>query len=108
MLRSISPPILSAFTPYHLFQLYPPSTEILLNLSMKCWNSAFIAQGSILIIVVVRVGAGKIYGAVVEALRKKERGDETQFGSQLFRFVKFHSQLRIWGPIMPKLAVLAP
>jgi hypothetical protein len=54
------------------------------------------------------VGAVKIHAAVVEALRKKERGDETQFGSQLFRFVKFHSQLRIWGPIMPKLDVLGP
>jgi hypothetical protein len=75
---------------------------------MKCWNSTFNAQGSRLIIVVVRVGAVKIYAAVVEALRKKESGDETQIGSQLFRFVKFHSQLRIWGPIMPKLVVLTP
>jgi len=46
---------------------------------MKCWNSAFNAQGSRLIIVVVQVGAVKIYVAAVEALRKKERGDETQF-----------------------------
>jgi hypothetical protein len=30
-------------------------------------------------IVVVQVGAVKIYVATVEALRKKERGDETQF-----------------------------
>ncbi len=43
----------------------------------------------------------KIYVAGVEALRKKERGDETQFTTkiggktslgQLFRVVKFHSQ----------------
>jgi hypothetical protein len=34
------------FTPYPLFQWYPQSKEILLNLSMKCWNSAFNAQGS--------------------------------------------------------------
>jgi hypothetical protein len=39
---------------------------------MKCWNSAFNAQGSRVIIVVLQVGA-------VEALRKMERGDETQF-----------------------------
>jgi hypothetical protein len=36
----------------------------------------------------------------VEALRKKERGDETQFTT------KFGG--KIWCPIMPKLAVLAP
>ncbi len=44
----------------------------------------------------------KIYVAAVEALRRKERGDETQFPtkiggktrSQQLRFVKFHSQLR--------------
>jgi hypothetical protein len=47
-------------------------------------------------VVVVQVGAMKIYAAAVQALRKKERQDETQFGgkpkfgSQLFRFVKFH------------------
>jgi NADH:ubiquinone oxidoreductase subunit 6 (subunit J) len=47
---------------------------------MKCWNSAFNAQGLRVIIVVVQVGAVKIYvAAVVEALRKKERHDETQF-----------------------------
>jgi hypothetical protein len=43
---------------------------------MKCWNSAFNAQGSKLTIVVVQVGAAKIYA--VEARRKKERQDETQ------------------------------
>jgi hypothetical protein len=49
---------------------------------------------------------------------KKKRGVETQFttkiggetslDSQLFCFLKFHSQLRIWCLIMPNLAVLAP
>jgi hypothetical protein len=34
------------FTPYLLFQWYPQSKEILLNLSMKCWNSAFNAGDS--------------------------------------------------------------
>jgi hypothetical protein len=38
---------------------------------MKCCNSAFIAQGSRLIIIVVLVGSVKIYVAAVEALRKK-------------------------------------
>jgi CDP-diglyceride synthetase len=69
---------LLAFIPSPLFQWDPQSTEILLNLSMKCWNSSFNAQGSRPIIVVVQVGIVKIYVAVaVEALRKKERQDET-------------------------------
>jgi uncharacterized membrane protein (Fun14 family) len=33
--------------------------------------------------VVVQVGVVKIYVAAVEALRKKERGDETQFTSKI-------------------------
>jgi hypothetical protein len=38
---------------------------------MKCWNSAFNAQGSRLIIVLVQGGAVKIYVASVEALINK-------------------------------------
>jgi len=50
------------------------SKEILLNLSMKCWNSAFSVQGLRLIVVVIHVGAvNNIYVAAVGALRKKER-----------------------------------
>jgi hypothetical protein len=49
----------------------------MLQLSTKC--SAFNAQGSRLIIVVVQVRAVKIYVAAVETIRKKERQDETQF-----------------------------
>jgi len=45
---------------------------------MKCWNSAFNAQGSRVIIVVLTVGAVKIYEAAGDALRKKESQDETQ------------------------------
>ncbi len=70
---------MSSFTPYPLFEWYPQSNEILLNLSMKCRNSAFNAPGLRVIIVPVHVGALKKYVAVVEALRKKERQDETQF-----------------------------
>jgi len=59
---SVSPSISSfSFTPYPLFQWYPQSKEILLNLGMKCWNSIFNAQGSRVIIVVVQVGAVHIY-----------------------------------------------
>jgi len=50
---------------------------------MKCRNSSFIAQGSRIIIVVVHVGAVKIYVVAVEELRKKERGHETQFATKL-------------------------
>jgi hypothetical protein len=53
---------------------------------MKCWNSAIEVlfpklrvQGLRLIIIVVQGGAVKVYVASVEALRKKERQDETQF-----------------------------
>jgi hypothetical protein len=46
---------------------------------MKCWKSAFNAQGSRLIIVALQVGAVKIYAATVKALKKKERPGETQF-----------------------------
>jgi len=42
-----------SFTPYPLFQWYSQSKEILFNFSMKCWNLAFNAQGSRVIIVVV-------------------------------------------------------
>jgi hypothetical protein len=50
---------------------------------MKCWYSAFNAQGSRLTIVVVQLGAVKIYVAAVEALRKEERQDETQFTTEI-------------------------
>ncbi len=50
---------------------------------MKSWNSTFNAQGSSLIVVVVQLGAVKIYVAAVEALRKKEREDETQFTTKI-------------------------
>jgi hypothetical protein len=50
---------------------------------MKYWNSAFNAQGSRVIIVIIQVGAVKIYVAAVEALRKKERVDETQFTTKI-------------------------
>jgi hypothetical protein len=48
---------------------------------------SIIAQGSRLIIVVVQVGAVKIYvaAAAVQALRKKETEDETQFTTKIGR-----------------------
>jgi hypothetical protein len=62
---SLCPLFGPAFTPYPLFQWYLQSKEILLNLSMKYWKIAFIAQGSRVLIVVVQVGAAKIYVAAV-------------------------------------------
>jgi hypothetical protein len=86
-----------SFTPYDLFQWYLQSKEILIKSQYEIWNSAFNAQGSSeiwnsvfnaqgsseiwnsvfnvqgskLTIVVVQVGAVKIYVAAVEALKKR-------------------------------------
>jgi hypothetical protein len=48
---------------------------------MKWWNSAFNAQGSRVIIVVVQVGTVKIYVAAVEELRKNERQVKNRWNS---------------------------
>jgi hypothetical protein len=50
---------------------------------------AFNAQCSRLIIVVVQVRVVKIYVAAVEALRKKERQDESQFTTKIDAFLSF-------------------
>jgi hypothetical protein len=50
---------------------------------MKCRNSAFNAQDSRIIIIVVWVGAVKIYVVALEALRKKERLGEIQFTTKI-------------------------
>jgi hypothetical protein len=42
-----------------------------------------------LIIVVVKLGSVKIYIAAVEALKKKERHDETQFTTKIDSFLSF-------------------
>jgi hypothetical protein len=55
----------------------------MLQLSTKRLNSASNAQVS-------RVGAAKIYvAAAVEALKKKERQDETQFTTKIVGFLSF-------------------
>ncbi len=80
-----SPCLWVGFHPHPLFQRSSQSKETLLNLSMKCRNSVFHAQGSRVTIVVVQVGAVKIYvtAVEVEVLRKIERGDETQFSTKI-------------------------
>jgi NADH:ubiquinone oxidoreductase subunit 6 (subunit J) len=50
---------------------------------MKCWDTAFNAHCSRVILVVVQVGAVKIYVVAVQALRKKETQDETQFAIEI-------------------------
>jgi hypothetical protein len=80
---------------------------------MKRWYSAFNAQGFRLIIVVAQLGAVKIYVAAVEALRKTERQDETQFTTKIDGFLSF---IPAWMPMyffafnltlcMTKLSVL--
>jgi hypothetical protein len=47
-----------AFTRYPVFQWYPQSKEILWNLGMKCWNSAFTAQG-LRVIIAGRTGRSR-------------------------------------------------
>jgi hypothetical protein len=61
----------------------------MLELSMKCWNSAFNARDLRLTKVVVQLGAVKTYVATVEALREKERQDETQFTTKIDGFLSF-------------------
>jgi hypothetical protein len=50
-----------SFTPYPLFEWYLQRKEILLNLSTKCSNSAFDAQGLRVIIVSSCIGRSKIW-----------------------------------------------
>jgi hypothetical protein len=69
-----------AFTPIPKFHWYLQSKEILLHLSMRCWNWAFHAQGSR---PVVQVREVKIYVTPMGAARKKERQDETQFTTKI-------------------------
>jgi hypothetical protein len=61
----------------------------MLQLSMKRWNSAFNARGPRLIVVVIQLGEVKIYVAEVEALRKKDGQDETQFITKIDGILSF-------------------
>ncbi len=85
-----SPCLWALFHPTHpLFQWYPQSKDMLLNLSMKCWNSALNAGGPRLVIVVVRLAEVKIYVAAVEVLSKRGTPDETQFTTKIDGFLSF-------------------
>jgi hypothetical protein len=56
---------------------------------MKCGNSAFNAQSSRLILVVVQLGTVNIHGTAVEMLMTKERQGETQFTTKIDSFLSF-------------------
>ncbi len=61
----------------------------MLKLSVKCWISAFNAQGLRGIIVVAEIKAVKIYVTVVEMFKKKERKDETHETIKIEGFLSF-------------------
>jgi len=98
-----------SFTPHPLSQWYRQSKNIKINLSMKCWNSAFNAQGSRVIIVVVQRGVVKIHvAAAVEVLRKKKREDENQFTTlEKLVWVPVISFCKISFPLMHLMAYYA-
>jgi hypothetical protein len=84
--------------------------KFLLDLSMKCWVSAFNAQGSKVIIVVLQVRAVKIYVvAVVKALRKKENQDETQFTTKIDGFLSFNIFLStfLWHNVLLMMMIIS-
>ncbi len=67
-----SPCLWASFHPLTLLLVVSESKEILLNLNMKFWISAFNAQCSRGIIVAVHVRAVKIYVTAVEVIKKEE------------------------------------
>jgi hypothetical protein len=83
-----SPSLWASFRP-----LFPLSNAIYLNLSMKCWNSAFNARGWRLIIVVVQLGAMKIYVTAVEAAQEKGKTGWNSVYYQNWWFSDFHPPL---------------
>ncbi len=72
-LNRVTRTVTLCFTPHPLFQWYLQSNEILLNLGVKCWNSAFNVHRSRVIIVVVQGGAVKIYVAAVRSAKGNTR-----------------------------------
>jgi hypothetical protein len=80
-----------SFSPYSLSvqPLFPLCSPLIPSFSgIHKVSKVVVAQGSRVTIVVVQVGAAKIYVAAPEALRKKERGDETQ------------SKKLVWVPVI--------
>ncbi len=85
-----SPCLWASLTTYPLFQWYPQSKDILINLSMKWWFSAFNAQGSRLNYssCTVRSSENKCRSSG-GAPAKRKRQDETQFATKIDGFRSF-------------------
>jgi hypothetical protein len=97
--RIFSPPLWASLHLYlsPLFSGICKVKTFLLNLSVKCWCTAFNAQGSRLIIVAIQLGAVKIYvvaaAAAVEALRKKGKTGWNSIYYQNWWFSQFRPPL---------------
>jgi hypothetical protein len=65
------------------------SKEIFIKSQYEMLKLSILCTRFRLIIVVVQVGAVKIYVAGVEALKKKQRQDETQFITKIDGFLSF-------------------
>jgi hypothetical protein len=72
-----------SITPYPHFQWYSQTNEILLNLSMKCWNSAFNARFENNYNGRPGRSSENICSSNGGAQGKKERQDETQFTTKI-------------------------
>jgi hypothetical protein len=92
---SVSPSISSAFTPYRLFQCYLQSKQILSNLGMKCWNSAFNAQGSRVIKIVC------LCSSSAGALTKKETQVKLSLPPKLMEKL-------VWVPVISFCKIFIP
>jgi hypothetical protein len=68
---------------------------------MKCWNSAFNAQGSRITIVIVHVTAVKIYVAAVQALRRKKNGTKLSLPPKLVEKL-------VWVPVISFCKLFIP
>jgi hypothetical protein len=95
------PPFTLSFTPYPLFQWYLQSKESILNLCMKCWNSASNAQGSRVTIVVIQVGAVKIYVRAVDALGKRKHRMKLSLWPKLVEKL-------VWVPVISLCKIFIP
>jgi len=73
----------------------------LLNLGMKCCVSAFNAQGSRVIIIVVQVGAVKIYVTAAQALRRKKQRMKLSLPPKLVEKL-------VWVPVISFCKIFIP
>jgi hypothetical protein len=77
------------FTPSSLFQWYPQSKDILVNLSTKCWYSAFNATRFETNYRCCTVRSSENIRRSSGGAQEKERQDETQFTTKIDGFLSF-------------------